>query len=339
MGHKLSRTDFEYVYTDEPHATRRKEILTKYPQVRELYGADHSMLVIVPLMVAFQVFMCWMVQDASWPIVIALAYILGGTINQSLTLAMHENSHNTVFPRNFFATKVFGMFITLPIGVPASVSFKKYHSDHHMFMGDHVKDQDIPHPIEAAMFNRSILKVLWLILNPFFYALRPCIANPKPVTVWEVAAFVVQMTFNYVMIQYVGGAKGFFYLLGGSLLAMGLHPMAGHFISEHYIFFDNGQQTSSYYGPMNYLCWNVGYHNEHHDFPWISYRKLPQLKKLAPEYYDNLPHHTSWVMCLLDFIRRPEIGPYARIKTASSVDKESSENIPNELLHNDSKSK
>ena len=117
------------------------------------------MLVIVPLMVAFQVFMCWMVRDASWPIVVALAYFLGGTINQSLTLAMHENSHNTVFPRNFFATRVFGMFITLPIGVPASVSFKKYHSDHHMFMGDHVKDQDIPHPIEAAMFNRSISKV------------------------------------------------------------------------------------------------------------------------------------------------------------------------------------
>merc|ERR1719230_1112602 len=86
-------------------------------------------------MVAFQVFMCWMVRDASWPITFALAYILGGTINQSLMLAMHEITHNAVFPRNYFATKVFGIFSTLPTGLPASISFKKYHSDHHKYLG------------------------------------------------------------------------------------------------------------------------------------------------------------------------------------------------------------
>lgn len=29
MGAKVSRTDFEWVYTQEPHATRRKEIMGK----------------------------------------------------------------------------------------------------------------------------------------------------------------------------------------------------------------------------------------------------------------------------------------------------------------------
>ena len=165
MGAKCTRIDFEYSYTDEPHATRRKEILTKYPQVKQLYGPDYSMVFIVPLVVLFQVWMCWMIRDASWPITVLLAYILGGTINQSLTLAMHENSHNNVFNKNYFLTRVFGIFINLPIGVPASISFKKYHSDHHQYMGDHVKDQDIPHPIEAAMFNRSLTKVFSFCLS------------------------------------------------------------------------------------------------------------------------------------------------------------------------------
>jgi sphingolipid delta-4 desaturase len=273
-------------------------------------------------MIAFQLWMCYMLQDAGWPIVVALAYILGGTINQSLNLAMHENSHNTVFSKNYFMTRVFGIIINLPVGVPASISFKKYHADHHQYMGDNIKDQDIPTYLEAWLFQRTFTKMIWLVLNPFFYALRPVFVYPKPITRWEITNFVIQIIFNAAVIHFFG-CKAMFYLLGGSLLAMGLHPMAGHFISEHYLFFGD-QQTSSYYGILNYISWNVGYHNEHHDFPWISYRKLPKLKEMAPEFYD-LPHHTSWVKCLVDFVMDPAIGPYARMRQAPDRDQTSAQ--------------
>lgn len=50
-----------------------------------------------------------------------------------------------------------------------------------------------------------------------------------------------------------------------------------------------------------------------------------QVKAIAPEYYENLPHHNSWVRVLYDFITDPAIGPYARVKRrhrAAATEKE-----------------
>ena len=38
------------------------------------------------------------------------------------------------------------------------------------------------------------------------------------------------------------------------------------------------------------------------------------MRKIAPEFYDDLPQHDSWARVLYDFVTDPEIGPYARVK-------------------------
>jgi sphingolipid 4-desaturase/C4-monooxygenase len=64
---------------------------------------------------------------------------------------------------------------------------------------------------------------------------------------------------------------------------------------------------------LNKVAFNVGYHNEHHDFPRIPGSRLPQLKKIAGKYYDNLETHSSWVKVMWDYIMDPTMGPYCRV--------------------------
>ncbi|XP_070577658.1 sphingolipid delta(4)-desaturase DES1-like [Ptychodera flava] len=318
MGARVTRSDFEWVYTEEPHATRRKEILAKYPEIKRLMGCDPMLKYIVVAMVLVQLIACYFIKDASWTTLVITAYCFGGVINHSMTLAVHEISHNLAFGHSKpMRNRILGIFGNLIIGVPQSVTFKKYHLDHHRYQGDCDLDMDIPSKLEGKLFAHTFTKLIWVILQPFFYALRPLFLNPKPPTVLEGINFAVQLTFN-ILLVYFWGAKPLVYLIGGSLLAMGLHPVAGHFISEHYMF-KKGFETYSYYGCLNAITFNVGYHMEHHDFPSVPGSRLPMVKKIAAEYYDDIPHHDSWIRVLYDFITDPDIGPYARIKRKGKV--------------------
>ena len=87
---------------------------------------------------------------------------------------------------------------------------------------------------------------------------------------------------------------------------MGLHPVAGHLVHEHYSFTGDGQETYSYYGPLNKISFNIGYHNEHHDIMTIPWSRLPRVRQIAPEFYDGLHAYYSWTALLLRFIFDPD---------------------------------
>jgi len=322
MGQGTSKHDFEWK-SDRygPHRDRRTAILKAHPEIQKLFVVDPLFKWKVTAMVVFQVISLYLFRDLSTTTLMFLAYFLGGTINHSLMLALHEIHHCQAFGHAHpELNRWFGIFANLPIGVPVACSFKKYHQLHHQFLSTDGIDVDLPTDWEGRVFRTPLMKTLWLLMQPLFYGLRPFVVNPLPPCELEIVNVLLQFAFDFVIYQFFG-LRMLGYLLFGSSIAMGLHPIAGHFIAEHYLLTgDNKFETSSYLGPLNHITWNVGYHVAHHDFPSIPYRYLPEVHKLAPEFYDHLPTHTSWTQCIIQFIFNPDVGPYARMKRPPTSD-------------------
>ncbi|CAF0945653.1 unnamed protein product [Rotaria sordida] len=312
MGQYITTHDFYHSYTDEPHATRRKEMLKKYPEIKQLMGHNWRMAIQVVISVFIQIIVAILLRDSSWLKLIFIGYIVGGTINHTLSLALHELTHNLAFGHaRPYCNRLLGFFANLPLGVPASITFKKYHLDHHRFQGDEMYDTDIPTYLEVYLFSSRIGKFFFLLIMPFIYTLRPVFIFPKPIHILEIINLIIILIFDGIMFYFFGYKTTAYFILS-TILGLSIHPISGHFIAEHYVF-KQGYETYSYYGPLNAITYNVGYHNEHHDFPYIPGRNLPKIRKIAPEYYDNLPCYTSWTKVLYDFVMNDNVGPWARV--------------------------
>ena len=66
MGNCLHKKEFTWSDENEPHAMRRKEILTYHPEIKTLFGPDIRLLPCVILMVVAQFGFAYLTQDFSW---------------------------------------------------------------------------------------------------------------------------------------------------------------------------------------------------------------------------------------------------------------------------------
>lgn len=311
--------NFYWDHGEEPHVKRRADIVKAHPEIKKLMGYDPATKYKVAVSVAIQIMALHLLQGASWYTWVFFCYTLSGSINHMMTLAMHEISHN-LGAKKVIYNRILAIFANLPMGVPAAASFKRYHMEHHKFQGEEIVDVDIPTNFEGWFFDSKLKKTLWCLLQPAFYSLRPMFVNPKEPSKWEFINIACTIVFDAVIVKYFG-VEGLLYLFVGTLFGMGLHPVAGHFIAEHYVMHE-GQETYSYYGPLNWLTFNVGYHNEHHDFPFIPGKHLPTVRKIAAEFYDTIPHYHSWSKVIYDYIVDADIDPFARTKRVRMTNEE-----------------
>ena len=205
-------------------------------------------------------------------------------------------------------------------------------------------DADLPTVAEAMVLDSVLGKAFFCTFQILFYAIRPMMIYRIPISRIHIFNIVVQIGFDIGLVRATGQMTPLVYLLLSSFLAGSLHPCAGHFIAEHYLLKTSSspspgrrrggqslgehqhqrqhqdqenktqQETFSYYGPLNLLTYQVGLHNEHHDFPAIPWTRLPTLHHIAADFYTPLACHHSWVAVIWNFIWDADVGLNCRLK-------------------------
>lgn len=301
---------------DQPHPARARAIIKAHPDVRQLMVRNpYTALIALSIVIMQTSIAYWMgtLGFGYWWLSLLVAYGVGAFANHANYVIIHDATHNLIF-RNKSWNKMVAILADLPNLTAGAMGFRVYHLKHHSHQGDFEWDADLANHWEARLVgNKWYRKAIWLMFFPFFQLTRP--PRIKAITMcdrWFLINLACAAAYDVAVVYFCGWA-GLFYLVLSFFFSIGLHPVGARWIQEHYTN-DPEQETYSYYGPINLLCLNMGYHNEHHDLPSIPWNNLPKVRSLAPEFYDTLKSHSSWSRLLFQFIFDKRYSLYSRIE-------------------------
>jgi sphingolipid delta-4 desaturase len=306
-----------FVHSEAYHTRRARAILQAHPDVRELFGPNPWSGVWLAGLVFLQLTLQVALAGLSFWIQLLIAYVFGAFVIHALWTLVHECSHDLVF-RNKLLNRWAAIFANLPLLVPATVSYAVYHHKHHAKFSYYRHDSDVPSQWERWLLHGGVFRrLLWTAVLPLlFQGVRRTriLSSGRPAS-WErflIPNAVVQWTFVTAWLTgsyWFLGQFAVWYLLGSAYFSNALHPLVGRWIQEHYVARE-GQETNSYYGPLNAVAFNIGYHNEHHDFPGVSWNRLPALRRVAAEKYEPLFAYKSWTILFFQFLLDRKLRAY-----------------------------
>jgi len=314
------------------HRERARAMLRTHPEMKQLFGRAPSTAIWCVLFAGLQLGLAAAVAFAPWWAVILVAYTAGAWLNVVLFQLAHECNHCLVFKKPSWNRWLFTL-TSLPMFLSGHHTWWLEHLVHHNDLG--AKKDFITRrrtffllsrylsplivPFSIIMLITQVLRsALGLVCYVFGSLVRGRL-QPGPRTLailtdnhlvsgyqkegfslWAVGYPLVNLAVC-AGLWWLGGWKPVAYLLLSQAFMTGfLHPlMLGIVLAiSHFHGRDHYQPSASHYGPlMNRLMFNVGYHVEHHDIAGIPWFRLPRMRRIAPEFYNDLDqiHSYTWL--------------------------------------------
>ncbi|MEX2176989.1 MAG: fatty acid desaturase [Pirellulaceae bacterium] len=319
------------------HRERARAILKAHPQVRELFGHDASTACWCLAVAGLQIALAMAVSHGPWWAMLLAAYVIGSSLNLMLFQLGHECVHGLVFQKPAWNRALFTL-TTLPMFLSGHHTWWPEHLVHHTDMGakkDFITRRRsfflitratsplfVPYSLLMLVMQvgRSVVGLAMYLLGLVFRGrIRPgkwtlaVLTDQHLVsgyqrdraTLWAVAYPCLNLGMCAALAWY-GGWLSVVYLLASQAFFTGfLHPYCLGWVLgiSHFHGSRRYQPTASHYGWLgNALSFNAGLHVEHHDLMSIPWRRLPQLRRIAPEFYDDLEQIRSFTGLGLKFV-------------------------------------
>ncbi len=296
----------------DPHRAVARRLLREHPEIRSLFGPCWWTPSLALALVALHLGVAWWVSSQPLWVALPSAFLVGALLSQALYAVLHECAH-LLAGRGRALNRLVSLVANLPLLAPIAISYAHFHLMHHQHPGEQGRDPDLPGAAEHALARRGAWgKLVWHATFPIWQLLRT--RNlPKPHAAhWLLANVALQAGFA-ALLAWQLGLGALLYLALSLWFTMSLHPIAARLFQEHHVV-RAGQETYSYYGPLNVLSLNVGHHHEHHDFPAVPWSRLPAVRRLASSFYDGeRASHRSWWSLWIRFFRDDALGPLSRI--------------------------
>jgi len=316
------------------HRSRRRAIIEEHPEVLKLTGPDSRTQYYAYAVFAMQLFLAWAVSS-SMPAAIVMGVVVSPYMGFAALVLMHETCHGLVFKEGafMFYNRLLGILCNSVLLMPISEIMRQHHNVHHFDLGNVKKDVDVPHNYEVKWVGTSSFrKTLWLGLNIIVLPARSMAKLPVCWNRFVVFNWAVCLSFTLSAFLY--SQASFAYLLLGLVLSQSIHPANARQVQRHIKIVDKLQlkepaldaagkiaihdvklNTFSYYGSLNPLTLNVGYHVEHHDFSNIAWTRLPELHNMAGEkwYAKSAAYSSRGFSDIVSFIFDPKttLGDFA----------------------------
>lgn len=300
-----ARSEPPYLRTKlpSPHAARGRRLIARYPAVKALMGNNPWTFAIILGLVAGQTGMSWYLADAPWWVIPVVAFVVGSVANHALFVATHECAHRLVF-KSRGANRAAGIVANLVQVFPSSIMFERHHLNHHSALGVRYLDPDLPSWLEWRLFAGGVIgRAVWIAIMPLMQGMRPLgLKKGYGFDPWLWANMIIVIGFDVAILWFWGWGALVYLTLSTIFSIGGLHPLSARWIQEHFLADDSGHETFSYYGLANRFDLNMGLHNEHHDLSTVTWNKLPEITRIAPEFYDDVASHGSYTRLLYDFV-------------------------------------
>lgn len=318
------------------HRDRAKEMIRAHPEIKQLIGQTRSTALWCVAVAGAQVGMAIACAWLPWWGLVLAAWLVGAVLNIDLFMLAHECNHSLVFKRTAPNRWLYTL-TTLPMFLSGHHTWWVEHHVHHNDLGakkDFIKRRRsfflatrltsplvVPYSLFMLVMQalRSTLGICLYVLTclprgrltPSDLVLKivadeHLVSGYKKYDIrgWGVAYAALSLALPVTLFVVLGWKPVLYLLLAQAFMTGFLHPFLFGMILSNSHFHGHCvyQPSSSYYRWFNKLTFNFGLHTEHHDLAGIPWDRLPELRRIAPEFYDPLVKTNSYSALAMKFV-------------------------------------